>query len=108
MKCEEAKGYINEYIKHTLPERKQEEFIKHIKVCPECFQELETYFIVDVAMKYFDDNKEDNYDIQDILQKDMNKRLKKRQRKKLMVVILVILFMIFMALAVGLVMSWFI
>ena len=102
MKCEETKGYINEYIKHALSERKQEEFIKHIKVCPECFQELETYFIVDVAMQYFDGDKEDNYDIQGLLQNDLDKRVKKRQREKLMMVLLIMMLVIFISLMAGL------
>ena len=108
MNCEEAKGYVDGYIKNVLPERKQEEFIKHVKACPECFQELETYFIVDVAMRYFDDNKEDTYDIRNLLQNDLDKRLKKRQRKKRMVVMLIILSIIFVLATIGLLVQWFI
>ena len=108
MNCEVAKSYVDAYIKHELPERKQEEFIKHVKTCPECFQELETYFIVDIALKYFDNNKGDKYDIRNLLQQDLDKRLKKRQCQRMMVIVLIVLSILFVFLAIGLLLKWFI
>lgn len=108
MNCEEAKSYVDAYINHTLPERKQEEFIEHVKICPGCFQELETYFIVDVALKYFDDDKKGTYDIRNLLQKDLDKRFRKRQQKKIMVIALIILAVLSALSAVGLTLQWFI
>jgi len=85
MKCEQAQEHVDAYIKQTLPERTQVEFINHVKGCPQCFRELETYFIVDVAMRYFDDDKEDNYDISNMLQADLDQRLRKYKYKKRMI-----------------------
>ena len=107
MDCIEAKSYVDAYIKHTLSERKQEEFIKHIKVCPDCFQELETYFIVDVALKYFDNKKAETYDIRNLLQEDLDKRFRKHQYKKHMIVAVVVLSVIFILLTMGLLLRWF-
>ena len=91
MKCEQAQEYVDGYINKTLSERTQEEFIKHVKACPECSQELETYFIVDVAVRYLEEGKEASYDIMNLLQEDMNTRLKKYRHKKLIVKLLVAL-----------------
>ena len=96
MKCEQAQEYVDGYIKKTLPENTQEEFIRHIKNCPECFQELETYFIVDVAVRYLDEGKEASYDIMNLLQEDMDYRLKKHRNKKRMIRLLAALVTIFM------------
>lgn len=104
----EAKSYVEAYIDHNLPERKQAEFIKHVQSCPECFQELETYFIVDVALKYFDNNKGDTYDIRGLLQQDLDKRLKKYQNKRIMIVSLIVLSVLFLVLILGLLLRWFI
>ena len=103
----EAKSYVDAYINHTLPERKQAEFIKHIQACPDCFQELETYFIVDVALKYFDNKKAETYDIRNLLQEDLDKRFKKYQYKKYMIVAVIILAVLFILLAMGLLLRWF-
>jgi hypothetical protein len=107
MKCEQAEEYVDEYIKHTLPERTQVEFINHVKSCPQCFRELETYFIVDVAMKYFDDDKEDNYDISNILQADLDQRLRKYNHKKRMNRVLISLSILLVVLIIWLWIYWF-
>jgi len=101
MNCELAKNYVDAYIKQTLPERIQEEFVRHVKECPQCFQELETYYIVDVTLNYFDNDKDDTYDIRGLLQNDLDKRLKKCQNKKLLIISLIVLVGIAVLFAVG-------
>ena len=101
MNCELAKNYVDAYIKQTLPERTQEEFVRHVKECPQCFQELETYYIVDVTLNYFDNDKDDTYDIRGLLQNDLDKRLKKYQNKKLLIISLIVLVGIAVLFAVG-------
>ena len=108
MKCIETKGYVDAYINHALSERQQEEFIRHVKTCPDCFQELETYFIVDVALKHFDDKKWSTYDISNLLQEDLDKRFRKRQQKKFMVIAVIILAVIFVLFVARLMLQWFI
>lgn len=107
MKCEQARECVDEYIKKTLPERTQEEFIKHVKKCPECFQELETYYIVDVAIKYFEEGKGDSYDISNLLYEDLNKRLNKRKHKRRIIIALTVVAVIAAFLVLGLGLHWF-
>ena len=46
MKCEEALTKIEAYINHTLNGRELEEFLEHVTSCQECYDELETYYII--------------------------------------------------------------
>jgi len=107
MNCEQARDCVDAYISHTLPEKKQEEFIKHVKVCPECFQELETYFIVDVAIQYFDNRKDDTYDIRNLLQEDLDKRLMKRQNRNWIIMISITVTIVLAIIVAGLFTNWF-
>ena len=49
MKCEEALTKIEAYINHTLNRRELEEFLEHVTSCQECYDELETYYIISVV-----------------------------------------------------------
>ena len=55
MKCEEALTKIEAYIDHTLSGRELEEFLEHVKSCRECYDELETYYIISVGMRYLEE-----------------------------------------------------
>lgn len=107
MDCIEAKSCVDKYINHTLSERKQEEFIKHVESCSECFQELETYFIVDATMESFDDNKVGVYDIRNLLENDLEKRTKQYRRKKIIVAILIVLVVIVVLMGASFLLQWF-
>ena len=45
MKCEETLSKIDGYINNNLNYREMEDFLEHIKNCPDCYDELETYYI---------------------------------------------------------------
>ena len=45
--CRQAETLVARYIKHTLSTDELEEFLDHIEHCSSCYDELETYFIVD-------------------------------------------------------------
>lgn len=55
MKCEEALTKIEAYINHTLNGRELEEFLEHVTSCQECYDELETYYIISVGMRYLEE-----------------------------------------------------
>lgn len=80
--CEKVQEGINDYINHKLPDRELEEFIRHVRSCPDCFEELETYYIVSITMQYLDDEKEESYNITRLLADDLTKNLLKLKRKK--------------------------
>lgn len=81
MKCEKVQECVDAHIRHTLPDREQREFIEHVKQCTECYNELETYFIVDQAIRYLDEEGEESYNIKQLLDEDLDKRLVKLKHK---------------------------
>lgn len=83
MKCEEALQKITPYIENRLQPRELEAFIEHIKQCPSCYDELETYYIVSRAVQYLDDEKQDTYNIMELLKRDIRMKeqgLRRRRR----------------------------
>ncbi len=72
MDCVQAKSMVNPYIEGTLSDKECLEFLKHVKECRECHEELETYFIVDYALQYLDEEDSDrSYDMQKVLKDDI-------------------------------------
>ena len=59
MDCKEAEKLIQPYVQGNMPEKEMEPFISHIRKCHTCHEELETYFIVNRAMAYFEDDAPD-------------------------------------------------
>ena len=51
MTCQEAEKLVVPYIKDELSPMELEEFIDHIKNCPNCREELEIHYMVDVGLK---------------------------------------------------------
>lgn len=80
MKCEEAVTKIDAYINHTLTGHELEEFLEHIESCKECYDELETYYIISVGIKYLEEEKVETYNIPTMLKEDLHAR--KRQLKR--------------------------
>ncbi len=84
MKCEQALRMVMPYIENHLQPKELEEFIAHVKTCPSCYDELETYFIVDEAIRYLDDEKSEAYNITEMLKKDMHRKEQWLKRRKLL------------------------
>lgn len=82
MKCEEALTKIEAYIDHTLSGRELEEFLEHVKSCRECYDELETYYIISVGMRYLEENLE-SYNIPKMLQEDLHTRERQVRRRNI-------------------------
>ena len=55
MNCLEAQSKIMAFIDNDLPDDELKEFIKHIKSCDNCAEELEIYYTLVVVMKQLDD-----------------------------------------------------
>lgn len=55
MNCLEAQSKIMAFIDNDLPDDELKEFIKHIKSCDNCAEELEIYYTLVVGMKQLDD-----------------------------------------------------
>ena len=84
MKCEDAVLKIGDYIKGDMSCGEMEEFIAHVKTCPECYDELETYYTISVGMKFLDDIRQEPYNIPEMLKQDLRKQEKiPAQRRQL-------------------------
>lgn len=54
MNCKEAQRLLVPYINGDLEEREEGEFVKHIRHCPECCEELEVYATVFAGIRQLD------------------------------------------------------
>ena len=57
MTCLEAQSKIMAFIEDKLPDDELREFIKHVKTCENCSEELEIYYTLIVGMRQLDENK---------------------------------------------------
>ena len=84
MKCEEALTKIEAYIIHTLNGRELEEFLEHVTSCQECYDELETYYIISVGMRYLEEENLESYNIPKMLQEDLHTRERRVRRRNIL------------------------
>lgn len=54
MNCKEAQRLLVPYINGELQEKKEEEFVRHVRHCPECYEELEVYATVFAGIRQLD------------------------------------------------------
>lgn len=66
--CNEAKRMVQPFLKGELKDRDLRAFLNHIRGCKSCQDELETYFIVDYALRYLDNEKNNSYDMKVLLE----------------------------------------
>ena len=68
--CRETEKMVMPYINHQLDETQLEQFLKHVKSCPACREELEIYYTVSVGLKQLDEGT-GVYDIPGLLEESM-------------------------------------
>ena len=71
MDCQSAEGMINQYMNHELSIRELEGFIRHMEECPECYEELESRFIVHKAVEQLSEEAETELDFRKLLEEDL-------------------------------------
>jgi hypothetical protein len=54
MTCQEAERLVTPYIKGQLDGTVLEEFLRHVDSCPDCREELEIYYMVNVGLEQLD------------------------------------------------------
>lgn len=84
MKCEEALLKIDAYINDNLSNKELEEFLEHVKTCPECYDELETYYTIYVGTKYLEEEKQEPYNIPNMLKENLRDKERFIRRRKLL------------------------
>lgn len=83
MKCIEAQQLVKPYIKRQLSDREMEGFLDHVEHCPECYDELEIYFVIYETMEdSSDEGGRDTYNFQEKLQQDMKSARRYLYRRK--------------------------
>lgn len=77
MTCLEAQSNIMEFIDKKLPDDKITDFVRHMKYCPNCSEELEIYYTLIVGMRQLDNNLE----LSQNFKKDLNDELARLENK---------------------------
>lgn len=71
MTCREAQSLVNDYINRDLGEKKLDSFLKHVRECKECYEELEIYYIIHFAVQRLDSEEQISYDVKRMLEEDL-------------------------------------
>ena len=82
MTCREAQSLIRKYIAEELSPRELERFIGHIRECGSCYDELETFFMIDRTVRYLDEGTEHSFNLKYLLEKDLREKEKALVRRK--------------------------
>lgn len=67
MTCKEMEKLVMPYINDDLTDEELQEFLEHMESCPDCREELEIYFTVDVGIRQLD-SETGNYNIRGALE----------------------------------------
>lgn len=70
--CKEAAKMVIPYIEEQLCDKDLRKFVKHIQRCPECREELETYYIVYKGLMQLDEKEELPMNIIEALNEDLD------------------------------------
>ena len=84
MNCRAAEEMVTRYINHTLSMDELEEFLEHVTSCQECYDELETYYIISVGMRYLEEENLESYNIPKMLQEDLHTRERRVRRRNIL------------------------
>lgn len=69
--CKEAQKMVIPYIEGELCRKDLERFVSHVQQCPECWEELETYYIVYKGLMQLDHQEELPMNILEALNEDL-------------------------------------
>ena len=59
MDCKQARRMVTAFIRGELSNEDTKEFLDHVCTCPECRDELEIYYTIEVGLDQLDNNKGD-------------------------------------------------
>ncbi len=94
MNCLEAQSKIVAFIENKLNDDETVEFVKHIRSCENCSEELEIYYTLLVGMKELDEDKELSSNFKEKMEEKLNldyRHVKNRRRIKSTFVIMILL-----------------
>ncbi len=74
MNCKEAESLIPQYLNDSMDRDTLLEFMTHIRECKECYDELDTYFMVEKAVQALKQEENQSFDLSHLLEEDLNRR----------------------------------
>lgn len=69
--CKEAQKMVIPYIEGELADKELRQFVRHVRQCPECHEELETYYIVYKGLMQLDEKEDLPMNILEALEEDL-------------------------------------
>ncbi len=82
MTCLEAQSKIMDFIENKLPEEETREFIKHVRTCDNCYEELEIYYTLIAGMGEGPSAESANGDFRAGLNAHLNEKMSKLTKAK--------------------------
>lgn len=73
MTCLEAQSNIMAFVEKKLPDDKVSDFVRHMRYCKNCSEELEIYYTLVVGMRKLDNNEELSKDFKEELNRELNR-----------------------------------
>ncbi len=82
--CQEAVAMIPDFLADRLSERDSAAFINHIQNCNNCYDELETNFMVEQTVRYLNnvDNNDASFNLTPMLKAEIAKRTDELLKKR--------------------------
>lgn len=75
MNCLEAQSKIMAFIENKLPDDELREFIKHVRSCPNCYEELDIYYTLIIGMKQLDESDNISTDFKNALDRHLDEEM---------------------------------
>lgn len=82
MNCLQTQSKIMAFIENKLPDDELREFIKHVRNCPNCYEELDIYYTLIVGMKQLDESDNISIDFRNSLDKKMDEQMARMTKVK--------------------------
>ncbi len=82
MTCLEAQSNIMAFIEGKLPDDKAYDFVRHMKYCHNCFEELEIYYTLIEGMRQLDESEELSHNFTNDLNYELDKLANKFKHAK--------------------------
>ena len=106
MRCEDAIKNMDRFVNHKMTTGELEAFLKHVDSCPSCYEELETYYTVAIALHYLEKKDGEGYNIPLRLQHTLDAAHKRvRRERRYYIALHVILFVLIIVLVLMIVFS---
>ncbi len=75
MNCLETQSKIMAFIENKLPDDELREFIKHVRSCKNCYEELDIYYTLIVGMKQLDESDNISTDFKNALDRHLDEEM---------------------------------